>query len=254
MNLRLCRCRERIWDVVEEFINKIRGAISSLYGESTALHDEARFMELYADELQKVFDKALSDALNASEATVDHSLQSNANKKTPEDGGKVQKSAAEKYTEYDKPITVSDIETLRSIGRKSINDFTSEDIQKAQKWPYKFYKTDKLGVKSPFFRAWFGDWRAYDGPVSIDGKNGIAKLYVTEEIGDINKFYLVKIEMVSTDSTVSGNKATTPNSSVNTEISISEIYRFVKEHNDDFEDDRTSFKPKPVEKVLLNGD
>ncbi|MBQ4067566.1 MAG: hypothetical protein IJD22_07980, partial [Clostridia bacterium] len=157
---------EKICDIVEEFINKIRGAISSLYGESTALHDEARFMELYADELQAVFDKVLSDALNASEAAVDHNLQSNANKKTAEDGGKVQKSAAEKYTEYDKPITVSDIETLRSIGRKSINDFTSEDIQKAQKWAYKFYK--ELGVKSPFFRAWFGDWRAYDSiPVAV---------------------------------------------------------------------------------------
>ena len=28
------------------------------------------------------------------------------------------------------------------------------------KWAYKFYQ--ELGVKSPFFRAWFGDWRAYD--------------------------------------------------------------------------------------------
>lgn len=64
------------------------------------------------------------------------------------------------YMQYDKPITVEDIKVLRSIGRKSINDFTSEDIQKSQKWAYKFYQ--QLGTKSPFFRAWFGDWRAYD--------------------------------------------------------------------------------------------
>ena len=34
---------------------------------------------------------------------------------------------------YEKPITVEDVDILRSIGRKSINDFTSKDIQKSQK-------------------------------------------------------------------------------------------------------------------------
>lgn len=101
---------EKICDVVEEFIGKIRNAISSLYGDSTALHDEARFMELYADELQKVFDKALSDALNASEATVDHTLQSNANKKAAEDGGRMQYSRKRKRTfSYDELVSKDDI-------------------------------------------------------------------------------------------------------------------------------------------------
>ena len=66
----------------------------------------------------------------------------------------------DKYSDYDKPITMQDIEVLRSIDDKSINKFTSEDVRKTQKWAHKFYK--ELGVKSPFFRAWFGDWRAYD--------------------------------------------------------------------------------------------
>lgn len=63
-------------------------------------------------------------------------------------------------------ITSEDVSTLREIinahngERVSVNDFTSEDIQKAQKWAYKFY--NELGTKSPFFRAWFGDWRMYD--------------------------------------------------------------------------------------------
>lgn len=67
-------------------------------------------------------------------------------------------SQSTRYGEYEKPITPRDVETLRSIGRKSINEFTSEDIEKAQKWAYKFYQD--IGTKSPFFRAWFGDWRA----------------------------------------------------------------------------------------------
>ena len=64
------------------------------------------------------------------------------------------------YKDFDKPITEKDVEVLREIGRKSVNDFSPKDLKSAQKWAYKFYK--ELGVKSPFFRAWFGDWRAKD--------------------------------------------------------------------------------------------
>ena len=72
----------------------------------------------------------------------------------------IKHSGRKRYTEYNKPITVDDIAVLRSIGRKNINSFNADDIEKAQKWAHKFYK--ELGVKSPFFRAWFGDWREFD--------------------------------------------------------------------------------------------
>lgn len=89
---------EKICDIVEEFIKKIRAALPALYDNIGPESQEARFMDLYLTDLQTVFDKALSDALNASEATVDHSLQSNANKKAAEDGGKVQYSKGEKIS------------------------------------------------------------------------------------------------------------------------------------------------------------
>ena len=66
----------------------------------------------------------------------------------------------EQIAEWEKPITLHDVEVLRSIGQKSVNAFSSDEIKKAQKWAYKFYK--ELGTKSPFFRAWFGEWRAYE--------------------------------------------------------------------------------------------
>ena len=94
-------------------------------------------------------------------------------------------------------------------------------------------------------------------PISIDGVNAIAKLYVTEEVGNINKFYLTKIEMVPTDSTVLGKNAFAPNSSVDTEISVADIYDFVKRNNDKYEadsDEPTSFNPKPVNPAMLNAD
>ena len=94
-------------------------------------------------------------------------------------GGNIRYSFAEDPTDtaYNQPITVQDIQALRAIGRKSINAFISEDIQATQKWAYKFFR--ELGVKSPFFRAWFGDWRASQtkeyipilSQVRTDGKN-----------------------------------------------------------------------------------
>lgn len=51
-------------------------------------------------------------------------------------------AAAQKYSndeteseeEYKNPITQKDITTLRSIGRKSVNEFSTADIQKTKKW------------------------------------------------------------------------------------------------------------------------
>ncbi len=63
---------------------------------------------------------------------------------------------------------------LRNIGRKSINDFTSEDIAKSDKWAYKFWQ--QLGTKSPFFRKFFGDWRENDtSNIEIANEKGARK-------------------------------------------------------------------------------
>lgn len=255
----------------------------------------------------------------------------------------------ESEEEYKKPITQQDITTLRSIGRKSVNEFSTADIQKTKKWAYKFYQ--ELGVKSPFFRAWFGDWRANDTetkvkyiplnteyttaneisrksaynsdtgwtinvnrdgidetankngkwsdayhsltniqemlgnavlldtvtvgrpskrlgnnvalihsmycPVTVSGEKAIAKLYVTEEVGNKNTFYLVKIEMVPTDSTVLSSKAFAPNSSIDTDISLSELYELVKRLDKRFEEESNEpiqFKPKEVNHIFINED
>ena len=63
-------------------------------------------------------------------------------------------------------ISSADVEILRSIGRKSINSFTSEDVKKTEKWARRFYA--ELGMKSPFFRAWFGDWRQHERSKTVN--------------------------------------------------------------------------------------
>ncbi len=57
-------------------------------------------------------------------------------------------------------FTDADVKALWSVGRKSINAFSEQEMQGVQKWERKLWR--ELGEKSPFFRARFGDWRAYD--------------------------------------------------------------------------------------------
>ena len=81
-------------------------------------------------------------------------------------------------TREDAVIKEKDIRNIQSIPRKSVNDFTSADIEKTEAFARKYY--NEMGNKSPFFRAWFGDWRENDTtPLKIadkkDSSRGITK-------------------------------------------------------------------------------
>ena len=71
-------------------------------------------------------------------------------------------------------ITVKDVRAVQSVGRKSVNDFTSEDIKKTEGFARRYFK--EMGEKSPFFRAWFGDWRANDtSKITVADRKGAAR-------------------------------------------------------------------------------
>lgn len=57
-------------------------------------------------------------------------------------------------------MTDADIQAVQSIGRISVNQFSSADIKATERFAQQYW--EEMGVKSPFFRAWFGDWRAND--------------------------------------------------------------------------------------------
>ena len=59
-----------------------------------------------------------------------------------------------------KAMTAEELRAIQSIGNKSVNQFTSEDIRRTNRYAQQYWK--EMGAKSPFFRAWFGDWRAAD--------------------------------------------------------------------------------------------
>ena len=164
----------RILDALRRFIDKIR-AVFGLEPKYTA--GKARALEALSktDSTVKVTDgkvershasfknDTLPKALNVKDLYAAEKLLYQAltsaeirNSNTNSDGIRF---SGETDSDTD-IITVKDIDNLRSIGRKSVNDFTSEDIKKAEPFARMYFK--ELGVKSPFFRAWFGDWRAHD--------------------------------------------------------------------------------------------
>lgn len=108
-------------------------------------HEEARQLLDHFDEIQKLWDEALAKSVE--------NVAAAETKNTTEDGG-VKKSARVGA------FTQEEIRKIQSIGRKSVNQFTAADIAATEAFAQRYWK--ELGVKSPFFRAWFGDWRESD--------------------------------------------------------------------------------------------
>ena len=144
---------------IQSLVNDIREAPTNIFEakpERVVGLDEVKYA-VVPDDLSKDTVRAIADKgieVRTYESGNEESRLETLNKL---DGVRFSKDVD---TDSDSKITQSDIEQLRSIGRKSISDFTHEDIQKSEKWAKKFYS--ELGAKSPFFRAWFGDWRAND--------------------------------------------------------------------------------------------
>lgn len=62
--------------------------------------------------------------------------------------------------------TKDELLEIQGIGYKSVSEFSSRDIQTTERYARRYWK--ELGIKSPFFRAWFGDWRINDHtPIEI---------------------------------------------------------------------------------------
>lgn len=151
----LSRADKTLWEKIKDKITQIIGKIKKAYGELKGTSRTAQILSETVEsmeELERLFVEGVVEA-------------GKGNRKTTE-GTATEVRYSLPAGEYDQPITKSDIQKLRDISeahggeRVSINDFTSEDIEASQKWAYKFYQ--ELGTKSPFFRAWFGDWREHD--------------------------------------------------------------------------------------------
>lgn len=95
------------------------------------------------------------------------------------------KRGSEVVTRYSlkRGIGEAELRAVQSIGRKSVNDFESADIKATEQYARQYWR--EMGEKSPFFRGWFGDWRANDRtPVQIASSRGDARgTQINEDTG-----------------------------------------------------------------------
>ena len=140
---------QKMLDAVHDFIAAIRRALSG-QNKTLSMDERRAFAELETD--LTGMEQALTNALNA--------LAGSENAAPTEGTAKASYAGVKSRTADLMALQEADIRAVQSVGRKSINNFTSEDIAKTEGLARKHWR--EMGTKSPFFRAWFGDWRAYD--------------------------------------------------------------------------------------------
>ena len=79
-----------------------------------------------------------------------------------------------------KGLPQATINSIQQIGEKSVNQFSSQEIQTVEPLARQYW--NEMGTKSPFFRAWFGDWRQNDdSPVSVAKTAGSARGVISND-------------------------------------------------------------------------
>ena len=148
---------QKIRNFFAGIVKKLREAYKD-YKPNSRLAQEAAETIRNVDALAEAFADAVVDA-------ADRFSKAEATKSTNSVKDVSLSSTKEKDSEGQ--IVRADVDRLRTIGRKSVFAFTSEDLNKAQKWANRYYFGYR-GTTSPFFRAWFGDWREFDiSPVTV---------------------------------------------------------------------------------------
>ncbi len=149
---------ERIRDFFEEFYNELMRQLAGVvYGpgnrvEAAALMNDTETVR----ELAELFKTALE-----SSADLQYELLTQSGSAIEEaENDKKRGRRLSARADGEDAITMEDVAAIQSIGRKSVNAFSSDEIRTAEPFARRYWR--ELGVKSPFFRAWFGDWRAND--------------------------------------------------------------------------------------------
>ena len=151
------------------FWQKLRNAFKQLRkkidGTSAAEKKILRRMStaerLWADAFQ-----AASERANGVQQTISKRVKTKARKPettkslTEKSRKNMRYSAKKKTADDGSRMTEDEIKTVQSLERKSLNHLTEEELKKLAPIAERYYQT--MGEKSPFFRAWFGDWRVND--------------------------------------------------------------------------------------------
>lgn len=148
-----------LWGKIKDFIKGIVEKLKAAYRDMEPDSAIARLTRETVTNSEAVLE-AFSDA--AADAVLNYNLQ---------EGQKNSAREGVRYSKRKSLLTEAEIEKIQSIGQKSLNKFSHEDIQATEKFAKIYW--NEMGVKSPFFRAWFGDWRINDSsPITVANKPG----------------------------------------------------------------------------------
>jgi hypothetical protein len=155
--LSLNEAKEMLLDnFTEDELNELVEIYSSEYGG--ILSAEEAFEEICCDALGRMNIFEGTDLNSESYGKAQDTVRKYAVDKTGSKGRAPPKKGGEMYSR--EASLTNATKAIQNMGRKSINDFTSADIEKTRPFAEKYWR--EMGTKSPFFRAWFGDWRTND--------------------------------------------------------------------------------------------
>ena len=183
-DLSIDEAREMLLDeFTADEINELVEIYNSEYGG--ILSAEEAFEEICCDALGRMNIFEGTDLNSESYEKAQNTVRKYAADKTGSKGRAPPKKGGAKYSR--EASLTNATKAIQNMGRKSINDFTSVDIEKTRPFAEKYWR--EMGTKSPFFRAWFGDWRTNDktaaAVVNIGGGSFKAGKTVNKDTGTV---------------------------------------------------------------------
>lgn len=183
-DLSIDEAREMLLDeFTADEINELIEIYNSEYGG--ILSAEEAFEEICCDALGRMNIFEGTDLNSESYGKAQDTVRKYAANKAGSKGRAPPKKGGAKYSR--EASLTNATKAIQNMGRKSINDFTSVDIEKTRPFAEKYWR--EMGTKSPFFRAWFGDWRTNDktaaAVVNIGGGSFKAGKTVNKDTGTV---------------------------------------------------------------------
>lgn len=183
-DLSIDEAREMLLDeFTADEINELIEIYNSEYGG--ILSAEEAFEEICCDALGRMNIFEGTDLNSESYGKAQDTVRKYAAERTGSNGRAPPKKVGEKYSR--EASLANATKAIQNMGRKSINEFTSADIEKTRPFAEKYWR--EMGTKSPFFRAWFGDWRTNDktaaAVVNIGGGSFKAGKTVNKDTGTV---------------------------------------------------------------------
>lgn len=182
-DLSIDEAREMLLDeFTADEINELIEIYNSEYGG--ILSAEEAFEEICCDALGRMNIFEGTDLNSESYGKAQDTVRKYAAERTG-NKGRAPPKGGEKYSR--EASLTNATKAIQSMGRKSINEFTSADIEITRPFAEKYWR--EMGTKSPFFRAWFGDWRANDktaaAVVNVGGGSFKAGKAVNKDTGTV---------------------------------------------------------------------